>query len=106
MNTAIAITAIIAAFILGCVIVTATRDIALAKRQAATPGVAHCTVEHCTTTGTLANPGGNWTRDDKGRHFCPTHPAATSCRICGRDKGTNTIICVPCARGDNKENSA
>lgn len=33
MNTAIAITAIIAAFILGCVIVTATRDTALAKHQ-------------------------------------------------------------------------
>lgn len=33
MNTAIAITAIIAAFILGCVIVTATRNTALAKHQ-------------------------------------------------------------------------
>lgn len=33
MNTAIAITAIIAAFILGCVIVTATRDIAQTKHR-------------------------------------------------------------------------
>lgn len=33
MNTAIAITAIIAAFILGCVIVNAIRDIATAKHR-------------------------------------------------------------------------
>lgn len=33
MNTAIAITAIIAAFILGCVIVTAVRDVAQTKHQ-------------------------------------------------------------------------
>lgn len=36
MNTAVTITAIIAAFILGCVIVTAMRDTALAKHKAAT----------------------------------------------------------------------
>lgn len=34
MNTAVTITAIIAAFILGCVIVTAIRDTALAKHKA------------------------------------------------------------------------
>ena len=106
MNTAIAITAIIAALLLANSIVTSIRDVAKAKHSGATPSVAHCTVEQCTTTGTLANPGGNWSRDAQDRHFCPAHPAATSCRICGRDKGSNTIICGPCARGENKESSA
>ncbi|MFJ4926816.1 hypothetical protein [Streptomyces sp. NPDC088736] len=34
MNTAIAVTAIIAAFLLGCVLITAIRDTAIAKHQA------------------------------------------------------------------------
>jgi hypothetical protein len=107
VNTAIAITAIIAALLLANSIVVAMRDVAKAKHQAATgPAVAHCTVDRCTTTGTLANPGGDWTRDAKGRHFCPAHPAATSCRICGRDKGTNLIICGPCAGASSKEQQA
>lgn len=108
MNTAITITAIIAALLLANSIVVAMRDVAEAKHQNSTTphAVARCTVEQCTTTGTLANPGGNWSRDAKGRHFCPAHPAATSCRICGRNKGDNLIICGPCARDDSKENEA
>jgi hypothetical protein len=106
VNTAIAITAIIAAVALLNSGITALRDVAKAKHGTLTPSVAHCTVEQCTVTGTLANPGGNWSRDGKGRHFCPAHPVAISCRICGHDKGTNTIICGPCARGENKENQA
>ncbi|WP_326779748.1 hypothetical protein OG481_02300 [Streptomyces longwoodensis] len=103
MNTAVTITAITAALILGLTIVTATRDVAQTKHGATATAVAHCTVEQCTTTGTLANPGGDWTRDQKGRHFCPNHPAAISCRICGGDKGTNLVICGPCARSTSKE---
>ena len=106
MNTAIAITAIIAALLLANSIVTAIRDVAQAKHDSRGPGVAHCTVEQCTTTGTLASPGGDWTRDQRGRHFCPAHPAATSCRICGRSKGVNLMICAACARNDSKEQEA
>ena len=106
MNTAIAITLIVAAALLINSAIVAARDVTKAKHQNAAPSVAHCTVERCTTTGTLASPGGNWTRDERGRHFCPAHPAATSCRVCGRDKGTNQIICGPCARGENKETTA
>lgn len=104
--TAVYITAIIAAVAVINIIATSVRDITTGKHAGTPPSVAHCTVERCTTTGTLADPGGDWTRDDKGRHFCPAHPAATTCRICGNDKGTNLIICGPCARGENKENSA
>ena len=106
MNTAIAITAIIAVLLATTTITAAIKDVAKAKHGVPTPSVARCTVEQCTAGGTLADPGGNWSRDDKGRHFCPAHPAATSCRICGRDKGTNRIICGPCARDDSKENDA
>jgi hypothetical protein len=105
VNTAIAITAIIAAVVVINIIATTLRD-TRTKTGGYIPAIAHCTVDQCTTTGTLANPGGNWTRDDQGRHFCPAHPAATSCRICGRDKGTNRIICGPCARDDSKESTA
>ncbi|MFD9248532.1 hypothetical protein [Streptomyces bottropensis] len=104
--TAVYIAAIIAAALVINSIVVAMRDVAKTKHTAVTPSVARCTVEQCTATGTLANPGGDWTRDAKGRHFCPAHPAATSCRICGLDKGTNLIICGPCARDDNKETKA
>lgn len=107
--TAVYITAIIVVAIVTIGISNAVRDVALAKYRPATtdaPATARCTVEQCTATGTLANPGGDWTRDAKGRHFCPAHPAATSCRICGHDKGTNLIICGPCARDDNKETKA
>jgi len=110
VNTAIAITAIIATMVvivLVTALVLAARDATRAEHQSAAPNcVAHCTVEQCTVTGTLANPGGDWSRDDKGRHFCPAHPAATSCRICGRDKGNNLIICAACASDKNKENEA
>lgn len=104
--TTVYMTAIIAAALTASSIVTAMRDVAKTKHGGHLPAVAHCTVEQCDTTGTLTNPGGNWTRDTTGRHFCPAHPAATSCRICGHDKGTNRIICGPCARNENKENSA
>ncbi|MEU3281572.1 hypothetical protein [Streptomyces antibioticus] len=104
--TAVYITAIICCLLLALSIVTALRDTTKAKIGRHLPAVAHCTVERCDTAGTLANPHGNWTRDTAGRHFCPAHPAAISCRICGRDKGTNRIICGPCARDENKENSA
>jgi hypothetical protein len=103
--TAIAITAIIAALLLANSIVTAIRDVAQAKHNGA-PAAARCTVDRCDMTGTLDEPGGNWSRDGCGHHFCPAHPAATSCRICGRDKGTNRIICGPCARDDSKEQEA
>ncbi|MFJ8995622.1 hypothetical protein ACIRQH_35105 [Streptomyces sp. NPDC102279] len=107
MNPVIAVTAIIAAMILGNVIVYAVRDVAKAKHRATpAPSVARCTVEDCTNTGTLADPGGDWSRDSKGHHFCPAHPATTSCRICGGDKGSNRIICAACARTDSKEQQA
>jgi len=106
VNTAIAITAIIATMVV-IVLVTAlflaARDTTRTKHQStASSDVAQCTVEQCTTTGTLANPGGDWTRDDKGRRYCPAHPAATSCRICGRNKGSNRLICRPCASSEEQ----
>ena len=60
--------------------------------------IARCTVEQCTTIATINQPGGTWTRAQYDRHYCPKHPADTSCRICGEDKGTNAIICADCAR--------
>ena len=62
--------------------------------------IARCTVEQCTTIATINQPGGTWTRDEYDRHYCPQHPADTSCRICGEDKGGNSIICAACARGE------
>lgn len=103
MNTPVTITVIVAALLLALSIVTAIRDTAQAKSGGRLPAVAHCTVEQCSATGTLTNAGGDWTRDSQGRHFCPAHPAVTSCRICGHDKGANRIICGPCARDESKE---
>lgn len=102
MNTAIAITAIIAAVVVINIIVTAVRDSTQAKHKEAAPTVARCTVEQCAFAATLADPGGDWTRDSRGRHFCPSHPATTSCWICGQDKGSNEAICRACASSSER----
>lgn len=54
-----------------------------------------CTVQLCTTT-----QADLWERDVIGRPFCPNHPVATACRKCGRDKGSNRVLCRPCALGN------
>lgn len=56
-----------------------------------------CTVERCDARTWLSVPDATWTRDDLGRLFCPEHPPATSCRVCGNDKGRARIVCSNCS---------
>lgn len=55
-----------------------------------------CLIARCGATTPTDDPGPGWHLDDRHRLSCPEHPPATSCRICGQDKGSNRIVCVVC----------
>jgi hypothetical protein len=67
------------------------------------PESAPCSVESCPKATPFGVPAPGWTQDTIGRAFCPTHPVDTACRICGRDKGGNRILCRGCATGEEPE---
>ncbi len=56
-----------------------------------------CTVQLCDAATTETHA---WETDVIGQPFCPHHPVATSCRMCGRNKHGNRVLCRPCAHGD------
>lgn len=59
-----------------------------------------CQIAVCTSVTDRSDPGPGWTRDGIGQLFCPAHPVATACRICGDDKGEGAALCGPCDRGE------
>lgn len=56
-----------------------------------------CAVLRCNWSTPLnqTQPKG-WTYDSDRIPFCPQHPAQTSCRNCGHDKGDGHLLCATC----------
>ncbi|MFD7855125.1 hypothetical protein ACFV6B_12690 [Streptomyces microflavus] len=57
-----------------------------------------CQVDDCARRTPVRRLAAGWSLDSRGRPFCPEHPVESACRICGRDKGENKVICSACIR--------